>query len=127
MRLQVKLIANLEVDLAQYLEEDEVLDGTPEAADPDNECDVFTETDLIERVRDQIDDGSFAMDDVMEQAGDYTVTVEPSALAELTNDWTARVMPSEVAFVKSIVDQIPEVFGARERFYEVLQKLAGAQ
>jgi len=127
MRLQVKLIANLEVDLAEYLGEDEVLDGTPQAAGSDNDCDIFTETDLIERVRDQIDDGTFSMDDVMEQAQDYTVTVEPSAVAELAKDWTAHVIPSEAAFVKSIVDQIPEVFGARERFYEVLQKLAGAQ
>lgn len=85
MRLQVKLIANLEVDLAEYLEEDEVLDGTPQAANPDNECDVFTEMDLIGRVRDQIDDGEFSMDDVMEQAGDYTVTVEPSTIAELSH------------------------------------------
>lgn len=38
--------------------------------------------------------------------------------------WTEKLAPSQVSFVNSIVEQIPENHGARASFVEMLQQLA---
>lgn len=125
MKVQVNLLINQDVDLREFLEDDEVLVGSPEYDNDDEGKDALTEAQLLERYRDQLDDGSLSFDDLIEQSSDYTLTAE--LVREGSHLWTQKLLPSEVSFVNSIVDQIPEANGAREVFASILQKLAVAR
>lgn len=125
MKVQVNVLVNLEIDPANYLEEDEVLVGSPEYDNDEEGKDALTEEMVVDRFRDQIDDGSLPMDDLLEQAIDYTIT------AKIATDgsqlWTELLQPSEVVFMNSFIEQIPEGHGVRDTFVSILQKLAVAQ
>jgi hypothetical protein len=125
VKVQVNLLVNLDVDLKDFLEDDEVLVGSPEYDNDDEGLDALTEEQLLERYREQLHDGNLSFDDLIEQSSNYSIITE--LVYEGSHLWTEKLLPSEVSFVNSIVDQIPEANGTREAFVSILQKLAVAR
>lgn len=124
MKLKLTVTINSDVDLNDFLEEDERLEN--ELASTDDEDSIAVpEADLMERFRESVDEGNTSVDDLFESCIDYTVEVAPISDSP-SPVWTEKLLQSEVSFVNSIIEQIPEDLGARERFVECLQKLAEA-
>ena len=125
MKVQVNVLVNLEINPANYLEEDEVLVGSPEYEHDEDGKDALTDEMVVDRLRDQVDDGSLSMDDLIEQSSDYTVTAKVAT--DNSRLWTELLQPSEVVLMNSFIEQIPEAHGVRDTFINMLQKLAVAQ
>lgn len=121
MKIDLKVVATMfvKVELEDFLEEDEALDGAD-----DEESTIVSEDDLLGRYREQIDDGDMPLDDVLEQSTSYDIAVVRESSESEAPDWRTKVPASSAEFVQSIVDQIPETLGARERFVEILNTIA---
>lgn len=126
MKVQLNILMNREVLPLDYLEEDEVLQGSPEAENDEEGLDVVTEEDIVERFRDQVDEGSLSLDDLLESSDDYTITAKITDESGRSSVWTEKLLPSEVVLMNSFIEQVPEDHGVRDAFINCLQKLAEA-
>lgn len=127
MKVQVNVLINTEINPEDFLEEDEVLVGSEEYENDEEGLDAVTEEMVMERYRDQIDEGSESLDDLLQTCDDYTVTVSVADEDGKSHLWTEKLSESQVAFMNSLIEQIPVQFGAREAFVNTLQKLAEAR
>lgn len=124
MKLKLTVTINSDIDLNDFLEEDERIENVV-TNDDDVDKQAVSEADLMARFKDSVDEGNTSVDDLFESCIDYTVDVVP--MSESTSQvWTEKLIQSEVMFMNSFIEQIPEKFGAREKFVELLQKLAEA-
>lgn len=126
MKVQLNILMNHEILPLDYLEEDEVLHGSPEAENDEEGLDVVIEEQIVERFRDQVD-GSLSLDDLIESSSDYTITAKIVDESSSSSVWTEKLLPSEVVLMNSIIEQIPNNMGVRDVFVGILQKLAEAQ
>lgn len=76
MKVQVNVLINTEINPEDFLEEDEVLVGSEEYENDEEGLDAVTEEMVMERYRDQIDEGSESLDELLQNCEDYTVTVK---------------------------------------------------
>lgn len=76
MKVQVNVLINTEINPENFLEEDEVFVGSEEYENDEEGLDAVTEEMVMERYRDQIDEGSESLDELLQNCKDYTVTVK---------------------------------------------------
>lgn len=126
MKVQVNVLINKEIDLVNFLEEDEVLVGSKEYENDQEGLDPVTPEMIMERYRDWIDEGSESLNDLLQNCDDYTITVSVADEDGKSHLWTEKLSESQVALMNSLIEQIPVQFGAREAFVNILQKLAEA-
>lgn len=126
MKLKLTVTINADVDLNDFLEEDERLENVV-TSEEDDDLTAVSEADLMQRFSDSVDEGNTSVDDLFESCIDYTVTVAPFSESSTSPVWTEKLAQSEVMFMNSFIEQIPERYGVREKFVELLQKLAEVQ
>lgn len=73
-RVQITILINKDFELEDFLEEGEHFDDGNDFDPDDEDVSMVTRSDIIERIRDQIDDGDMAFEDLIDGANDYTIT-----------------------------------------------------